>query len=166
MIYKILNQNYLSKHFLIKWLGNSFAAICIFYIFTNLSLSTIAASPNIINGSTPADIDEQNCSQAELLDYVEKAKKYIASKWQPEKGFQDRNVVVVFAVKSNGSIEDERIIESSGSQAVDQSALAALKIASPLAALPKGAPEFIQIRYVFSWHVTRKAGAKGEDQGN
>jgi TonB family protein len=141
---------------LTKGLRAAFAAICIFYLCTNSALSTQAVSPNVINGSTPEDIDEEACSEAVLLDYVEKAKKYIGSKWQPVKGFEDRNVVAVFTVKQNGKIEDERIMEESGSQVADQSALNALKAASPLPPLPKGAPESIQIRYVFSWHVTRK----------
>jgi len=141
---------------LTKGLAAGCAAICIFYLWTNSSPNALAASPNIINGSTPEDIDEESCSEAELLDYVEKAKKYIGSKWQPVKGFEDRNVVVVFTVKKNGKIEDEKIVAESGSQVADQNALNALKAASPLPALPKGAPESIQIRYVFSWHVRRK----------
>jgi TonB family protein len=119
-------------------------------------MSAMAASPNIINGKTPDDIDESPCSESELFAYVEKAKKSISSKWQPVKGFEDRNAVAIFTVRQNGSIEDSKIIESSGSQAVDKSALDALKAASPLDSLPKGAPESIQIRYVFSWHVTHK----------
>jgi TonB family protein len=111
---------------------------------------------NIINGKTPEDADDKMCSEADLLDYVDKAKKDIGNKWQPVKGFEDRNVVVMFSVRQNGKIEDAKILEGSGSQAVDQTALEALKAASPLKPLPKEAPEPIQIRYVFSWHVTRK----------
>ena len=107
MIYKILSRNYLLKHYLTKglalglgirlrlgiglWLGFAigFAAICFFYPVTNSSPGSLAATANIINGSTPEDIDEQSCSEAELLDYVENAKKYIESKWQPVRGFED-----------------------------------------------------------------------------
>ncbi len=127
----------------------------------------MAASPNIINGKTPDDIDESPCSESELIEYVEKAKKSISNKWQPIKGFEDRSAVTVFTVSQNGSIEEARIVESSGSQAVDQSALDALKASSPLAALPKGAPESIQIRYVFAWHVTHKYDrSKTPDESN
>jgi len=115
-----------------------------------------AANPRIINGSTPDDIDDKPCSESELIAYVDKVKKDISTKWQPPKGFEDRNVTIVFTVKQKGAIEDPKVVESSGSQAVDQTALAALKASSPLAPLPKGAPESIQIRYVFSWHVSRK----------
>jgi TonB family protein len=156
MICKTLNQNYLLKHYLTKVLAVVSVAMSILCFWIDLSPNALAASPNIINGATREDIDEETCSEAELLDYVEKAKKYIGSKWQPVKGFEDRNIVVVFTVNKNGKIEDEKIVEESGSQVADQSALIALKAASPLPALPKGAPESIQIRYVFSWHVTRK----------
>jgi TonB family protein len=156
MIYRILNPNCLLKHFLIKGIAVAFITTSAFCIGTDLTLKVLAASPNIINGRTPEDLDEKVCSEEELLDYVEKAKKCIGRKWQPVKGFEDRIVVVTFTVKQNGKIEDEKIIEESGSQAVEESALAALKAASPLPALPNGGPESIQIRYVFSWHVTRK----------
>ncbi len=122
--------------------------------FASLYGSAACAGPNIINGKTPDDIDEAPCSESELMDYVEKAKKAITSKWSPAKGFEDRNAVAVFTVTQNGKIENSKIIESSGSQVADESALKALKAASPLTPLPKGAPESIQIRYVFSWHVT------------
>lgn len=121
-----------------------------------LLTSVRAANPNIINGKTPDYIDDNPCSESELIEYVDKAKKIISSKWQPVKGFEDRNCVAVFTVRQNGNIEEPKIVESSGSQAVDGSALAALKISSPLPTLPKGAPEFIQIRYAFAWHVTHK----------
>lgn len=115
-----------------------------------------AASRHIINGRTPDDTDDKPCSESELIAYVDKIKKDISTKWQPPKGFEDRSVTVVFTVRQKGTIEEPKVVESSGSQAVDQTALAALTASSPLAPLPKGAPESIQIRYVFSWHITRK----------
>jgi len=108
----------------------------------------------IINGQTPDIDDDEQCSQSDLYQYVEKVKKDIKAKWQPIKGFADRHVAVIFTVRENGAIEDAKIVESSGSQEVDLSALSALKAASPLPPLPKGAPETIRIRYVFSWQVT------------
>src|ERR1700721_3083676 len=116
MICKTLNQNYLLKHYLTKRLVIVFSIISIFCLWAQSSPSALATGGKIINGSTPEDTDEENCSEAELLDYVEEAKKYIGSKWQPVKGFEDRNIVVVFTVNKNGKIEDEKIVEESGSQ--------------------------------------------------
>jgi TonB family protein len=152
MIYKILSQNYLSKHYLTKIIATIPLVWCACQFYAP---QHIVAAPNIINGSTSEDLDDTPCSEAELLGYIEKVKKYIGGKWQPIKGFEDRNVVVQFTVRQNGKIEEEQIVEESGSQAVDKSAILALKSASPLPPLPKGAPESIQIRYVFSWHVSR-----------
>ena len=139
---KILNLNYLLMLCLLLSLayGNNLPVIS-------------ADSPKIINGQTSDNNNDEQCSETDLYQYVEKIKKDIKAKWQPVKGFTDRHVTVVFTVRQNGLIEDTKIIESSGSQEVDQSALTALKAASPLSSLPKGAPEFIQIRYVFAWQV-------------
>ncbi len=122
----------------------------------HFSAACLAAHSNIINGKTPDDLDDSTCSESDLREYVQQAKKVISNKWLPLKGFEDRSAVAMFAVGEKGTIEEARIVESSGSQAVDQSALDALKLASPLPPLPKGAPESIQIRYVFSWHVTHR----------
>jgi TonB family protein len=155
MICRILSRNFSLMPCLRKSWGANILAITVIALSLTCFNSPHAAahSPKIINGRTTDDNDDEQCSQAELYQYVEKVKKDIKAKWQPIKGFANRHVTVVFTVRQNGAIEDAKIIESSGSQEVDQSALDALKTTSPLAPLPKGAPEFIQIRYVFDWQV-------------
>lgn len=153
MTCKTLNPNYLLKLCLNKIFYISLFAL-IFFCSCLGGLSSFAeASPNIINGSAHDDSAEASCSEEELLDYVARAKKQISGKWHPVKGFENRDVVVVFTVNQDGTIENEQIVEDSGSQAINKSALEALKAASPLPSLPKGAPDSIQIRYVFSWHI-------------
>ena len=161
MIYKLLSRNSSLKLFFNKKslcldfsVNILIITVMIAALISSSNIQAASASPNIINGNTPDD-DANPCSEAELIDYVGKIKKDIGAKWQPVKGFEDRHVVVIFSVNQNGIIEESKVTESSGSQAVDQSALAALKLASPLTPLPKGAPPSIQIRYVFSWHVKR-----------
>jgi TonB family protein len=152
MIYKTLNLNYS----LMPYLRNFLHMLTVAALSAGVTYCPYVAasdSPKIINGQTEDKEDEEQCSQADLNQYVEKIKKDIRAKWQPVKGFADRQVTVVFTVRQTGLIEDAKIIETSGSQEVDQSALSALKSASPLTPLPKGSPEFIQIRYVFSWQV-------------
>jgi len=152
--YKILSRNSLWRPCLHRSSSKIILAIAVIILIYPNALA--ANNPKIINGNAADDNDNGQCSQSDLYQYVEKIKKDIRDKWQPVKGFADRHVTVVFTVRQNGVIEDAKIIEGSGSQEVDKSALDALKAASPLSPLPKGAPEFIQIRYVFTWQVTTK----------
>ncbi len=108
-----------------------------------------------------AEGDENDDSAPQKVDmgpYIKEMKRQIQSKWTPPKGMLEKRVVSVFSIRRNGNIEDPTIVESSGTEAVDQSALAALKAASPLPKLPAGAPQFIQIRYQFDWKVKPSAG--------
>ncbi len=151
MIYRILSRNSL-------WMLCLLSFLAINMIFVGVDCidplaATAADSPKIINGNAADDSNDEQCSESDLYQYVEKIKNDIRGKWQPIKGFADRHVTVIFTVRQNGVIEDAKIIEGSGSQEVDRSTLEALKAASPLAPLPKGAPESIQIRYVFTWQV-------------
>lgn len=99
------------------------------------------------------DEDEGDPQNVDMTPYVTEMKRLIQSKWTPPKGMQEKRVVTVFSIRRNGNIEEPTIVESSGTESVDQSALAALKAASPLPPLPKGSPQFIQIRYKFDWKV-------------
>jgi TonB family protein len=120
------------------------------------------ASPRIakiINGETPPDEDDASSGSnpAVSLDtYIANVKTQIKQKWIPPKGLKDHQVVTTFTVLKNGLIVEPVVAASSGNAAVDQSALDALKAASPLEPLPKGAPTSIQIRYVFDWRVVGK----------
>jgi len=62
-------------------------------------------------------------------------------------------VSVTFTIANDGTIVDPTIVESSGREDVDGSALEALRAASPLDHLPPGAPASVQVRYVFDWRV-------------
>lgn len=87
--------------------------------------------------------------------YMSKMKKDIQAKWNPPKGTEQRRVVAVFSIMRDGTIKDPTIVDSSGTDKVDDSALEALKAASPLDPLPTGSPSFVQIRYQFDWKVNR-----------
>jgi TonB family protein len=91
----------------------------------------------------------------DFAPYMATMKKTIQGKWTPPKGLEQKTVVAVFSIQKDGSIIEPEIVESSGSQQIDQSALKALSDASPLAPLPKGAPKRVQIRYKFDWKVTK-----------
>jgi len=91
-----------------------------------------------------------------LKPYVVKMKKEIQAKWKPLKGFEERRVVAVFSIMRDGRIAEPSIVESSGVDAVDKTALDALQAASPLDPLPHGAPKSVQIRYQFDWRVSHQ----------
>jgi TonB family protein len=84
-----------------------------------------------------------------------KMKKDIQAKWKPPKGLEQRRVGVTFSINRDGSIVDGAVVESSGVDAIDKSALEALKDASPIDPLPKGAPRSVEIRYRFDWKVSQ-----------
>jgi TonB family protein len=92
-------------------------------------------------------------SQTDFSDYLNRIKKSIQMKWQPPPGFEDHSVATMFTIAKDGTIADASVVNSSGNDAVDSSALAALKAASPLEPLPPGSPASVQIKYKFSWHV-------------
>ncbi len=122
-----------------------------------------AASPKPAT-KDPDDDDENDDSPPQNVDmgpYMKEMKQLIQSKWTPPKGMNEKHVVAVFTIKRNGTILDPTIVESSGDQAVDASALAALNAASPLPKLPAGSPHYIQIKYKFDWKVK-----PGSNSGN
>ncbi len=102
------------------------------------------------------DQEEQHASApVDFGSYMTEMKKSIQKRWQPPKGFENRRVVTVFTIHRDGTISQPSIVEGSGVPAVDQTALDALKAASPLPPLPLGAPKSVQIRYQFDWRVNR-----------
>lgn len=99
------------------------------------------------------DNDNEAAGDVDFGAYMKDMKRHIQSKWSPPKGMEERRVITVFTIKRNGTILDPSIVESSGIESVDETAMTALKAASPLPPLPKGAPSSIQIRYQFDWKV-------------
>ena len=92
--------------------------------------------------------------EVEFGPYMKRMKKAIQDKWTPPKGFKARSVVAVFSIMRNGQIVNPEIVDGSGVDSVDQSAMNALKTAK-LEPLPKGSPPYVQIRYQFDWKVSQ-----------
>jgi len=99
------------------------------------------------------DDDDNDGSNVDFAPYMATMKKTIQGKWVSPKGFDQKKVVAVFSILRDGRITEAELVESSGSAEIDKSALQALKDASPLAPLPKGAPKHVQIRYQFDYKV-------------
>jgi TonB family protein len=97
--------------------------------------------------------DDNDGSNVDFAPYMAAMKKAIQAKWISPKGFDQKKVVAVFSILRDGRITEAELVESSGSAEIDKSAMQALKDASPLAPLPKGAPKHVQIRYQFDYKV-------------
>lgn len=100
------------------------------------------------------DEDEEEPADIDYGPYMANMKKTIQGKWSPPKDTEQKTVIAVFSILRDGKIDGPEIVESSGKAEVDQSALEALKAASPLPPLPKGSPRHVQIRYKFDWKTT------------
>lgn len=112
-----------------------------------------AASKAPVSTKDDDEDDDNDGSNVDFAPYMATMKKTIQSKWASPKGFDQKKVVAVFSILRDGRITEAELVESSGSAEIDKSALQALKDASPLAPLPKGAPKHVQIRYQFDYKV-------------
>lgn len=73
--------------------------------------------------------------------YLDEMHNQISSKWQPPAVNKDAEVIVKFTILKNGHVIDEEITQSSGDKDIDESALRALRKASPLPPLPLSFPQ-------------------------
>lgn len=90
--------------------------------------------------------------QEAYMDYLQKALK---SQWNPPKLNVDSKVVVEFRVKPDGTVFEEKVLETSGSRDMDNSALFAIKSASPLKKLPDDLAKHqdVTINFTFDYNV-------------
>ena len=118
----------------------------------------LATKPNKTSASAQDENDDEPAQEVDMHPYLQHMKTAVQAKWQPPKGLEQKKVVVIFTILKDGTITDPEITEPSGEPSVDQSALQALKSASPLPPLPMGAPKTIQVRYKFEWKVSTHSG--------
>jgi TonB family protein len=118
--------------------------------------------PDLVASRKPApakeddeDEDDEARPGVSFGAYMTKMKQDIQKKWAPPKGLENRHVTTVFTILRDGTIVNPSIVEGSGDEDIDKAALQALHNASPLDALPLGAPKSVQIRYKFDWRVSR-----------
>jgi TonB family protein len=138
---------------LISTPSNNSAAVTDFRPLQRALAKDASKEPKIVAADTPVDEGSAANSAPGLDSYIANAKGQIKQKCHPPKGLKEHQVVTTFTVLKNGLIVDPVVTESSGDGTLDQGAIDALKAVSPLAALPKGAPNSIQIRYIFDGRV-------------
>jgi TonB family protein len=100
--------------------------------------------------------DDQSQEDVDMRPYVEKMRKDIQAKWKAPQGMDNRMIITVFTIQRDGTITDAHIVDGTGNEQIDKSALDALHDASPLSPLPAGAPKSVQMQYKFDWHVSRQ----------
>lgn len=104
----------------------------------SLSSSTPQASTNNFNGNM-------------LSTYTEVMHEKISSNWNPPSVDKDSKVILEFTINKNGRVIDSKIYESSGNKLLDESALKALRKASPLPPLPMNiGQETLTVKFDFT----------------
>jgi TonB family protein len=119
-----------------------------------LSSKPALAAGTPVKGKAEDDEDAPH-QHVDFGAYLDKMKVDIQKHWSPPKGLENRHVVTAFTIMKDGRVIDAHVVDGSGIAEVDQSALDALKAASPLDPLPSGAPGSVDIKYKFDWQVKR-----------
>lgn len=82
-----------------------------------------------------SNVPEQS-APSDLSSYSDAMHEKIASKWSPPSIDKDAKVVLEFTIQKNGHVIREKVYQSSGNKQLDDSAMKALRKASPLPPLP------------------------------
>jgi TonB family protein len=101
-------------------------------------------------------INEANKSKDSNVDfgpYVADVQKRIKRFWFPPRGNESKKVVVTFQIFANGTTKNLRLLRSSGLDTADSAALKAVEMASPLLALPAGAPNDVDMEFTFDYNT-------------
>ncbi len=86
-----------------------------------------------------------------LVEYLKELHKRLKHAWSPPPGTV-HHIKVVFRLDANGALVSTQLIQSSGSKAADDSALAAIKKATPCGELPDDYPhQFLDLAYTFNY---------------
>lgn len=97
----------------------------------------------------------QNNTKEPYFDvYMTNLQDKIKNNWNPPKGGENSNVILLFKVDRSGNVLSTKILKSSNNFAIDNSALEALKKSKPLKPLPK---EFkgkdVDIQFTFDYNA-------------
>ena len=127
----------MTKGFLI-FMGSAFLILTIIAVFGNRTYEL----KNITKGQIPSQIQntDKGSASTEFQPYLEEMHKQISGKWQPPAVNKDSEVILKFTILKNGHVINEEVAQSSGIKEVDESALTALRKASPLPPMPMSFP--------------------------
>ncbi len=85
--------------------------------------------------------------------YMASLQKQIKEHWLPPTEDRSKRVSVIFKIHQDGKVSNLTIQRSSGVQKADQAALKAVETSTPLAKLPAGSPENVDIEFTFDYNV-------------
>lgn len=125
----------MTKGFLI-FIGSAFLILTLIIIFGNRSYELKGAMQPSAGQQQGQSQNSKGSASPEFQPYLEEMHKQISGKWEPPAVNQDSEVVLKFTILKNGHVINEEVAQSSGNKEVDDSALAALRKASPLPPLP------------------------------
>ena len=94
-------------------------------------------------------------SEADFGPYMSKIQKDIKKNWNPPKGNESAQVVVLFSIYKDGHVgKDIKILKSSGKKTVDIAATDAIQKTSPFEPLPQQfSGEKVDIQFSFDYNV-------------
>lgn len=99
---------------------------------------------------------QHNSKEPYFDTYMTNLQDKIKSNWNPPKGRESSNVVLLFKVDRSGNVLKTKIMKSSNNTAIDTSAIEALKKSEPFEPLPK---EFkgkdVDVQFNFDYNTTK-----------
>jgi TonB family protein len=84
--------------------------------------------------------------------YMSNLQRSVKRGWFPPKGHESKRIVVQFKIYKDGSVDNLRIVTTSGVQLADEAALNAVRHAT-LQPLPEGAPASVDVQFTFDYNV-------------
>ena len=95
-------------------------------------------------------VQASEISKTEFADYMKNVQEKLRTTWQPPDFMEEGHVTVNFKLTRQGRVIKADIIESSGNDIYDESALEAIKESTPFGEFPeKSLKEFISVKYSF-----------------
>lgn len=101
---------------------------------------------------------EKSIEITDAQSYMTYMQRTLKLHWTPPKLENDASVVVEFKIKPDGTIFDEKVVETSGNREMDNSALFALRNATPLRKLPADLRQEkeVKINFTFDYNVKKE----------
>jgi TonB family protein len=109
---------------------------------------------------SPLKITNAGSKDVDFGPFMAQLQKTIKSNWFPPKGEESKRCVVIFKVRRDGVISNNRILQSSGVAAVDKAALNAIVKSGKMQPLPPGAPADVDISFTFDYNVFHAGDTK------
>jgi len=123
-------------------------------IITTLFAASVIVFQQNVNAeekfNTPYIKQADEFVKNDFSDYMENVKSKLQNNWQPPDFMEEGHVKVYFTLNRQGQLMSSSVIESSGNDIYDESAIEALKNCTPFGSFPKDSlREFISIKYSF-----------------